>query len=254
MQTPTKTPLPEQAGYFTVPGAHLYTVLHQVMNPVARVLLVGPLASERHNSYIPWVRWARYLAARRIEVLRYDYRGVGESTGNFQDMKFEDWSEDVQLLANWFTGRSRNVPLVLNGLELGGLLAGKTFHNGTGDALLLWAPPATANHVLRATLRRRVGLEQLFKTGEERKSAADYIRQLERGSSLEVDGYQWSDRLWSDSFLFELPACLGDEDSASLTYNRPVKILGLGTQLSSSAKGVSAASTKDKDFNRLSAD
>ena len=29
--------LGERAGYFEVPGAHLYTVLHQVDQPVARV-------------------------------------------------------------------------------------------------------------------------------------------------------------------------------------------------------------------------
>ena len=77
--------LPEHAGYFEVPGAHLYTVLHEVKDPIARVLLVGSFASQRHNSYLPWVRWARYLAANNIEVLRYDYRGIGESTGNFDE-------------------------------------------------------------------------------------------------------------------------------------------------------------------------
>jgi hypothetical protein len=29
-------------GYFRVPGAHLYTVLHRVEDPVARILFVGP--------------------------------------------------------------------------------------------------------------------------------------------------------------------------------------------------------------------
>jgi alpha/beta superfamily hydrolase len=139
-----KTALMEQARYFTVPGEHLYTVLHQVPDPIARVLLVGPFASERHFSYHPWVRWARYLAARRIEVLRYDYRGIGESTGTFEDMSFENWSEDVQLLAEWFSHQSPRVPLMLHGLELGAILAAKSFQTGTGDALLLWAPPANA--------------------------------------------------------------------------------------------------------------
>ena len=33
--------LAERAGYFSVPGAHLYTVLHEVEVPLARVLLIG---------------------------------------------------------------------------------------------------------------------------------------------------------------------------------------------------------------------
>ena len=52
----------------------LYTVLHEVQDPRARVPLVGPFTLERHTSYRAWVQWARYLAARRIEVLRYDLR------------------------------------------------------------------------------------------------------------------------------------------------------------------------------------
>ena len=71
MQTELQTDLVllERAGYFPVSGAHLYTVLHEVPDPLARVLLVGPFASERHNSYLPWVRWARYLASRQIEEI-----------------------------------------------------------------------------------------------------------------------------------------------------------------------------------------
>ena len=197
--------LSERAGYFPVSGAHLYTVLHEVKNPVARVLLVGPFASERHNSYLPWIRWARYLAEENIEVLRYDYRGIGESTGDFEQMTFEDWSHDVRLLSAWFESRAPHVPLVLHGLGLGAILAGRAFDEGIGEGLLLWSPPANANQALRATLMRWVGLEQIFKFGDDRKSASDYIRELESGSPLEVDGYRWSFGLWRDSFDFTLP-------------------------------------------------
>jgi alpha/beta superfamily hydrolase len=219
----------EQAGYFAVAGAHLYSVLHHVEDPIARVLLVGPFASERHDTYLPLVRWARYLASEKIEVLRYDYRGIGESTGIFEEMAIEDWQEDVQLLADWFKRQSPSVPLILHGLDFGALLAGRAFHSGAGNALLLWAPPINANQSLRSTLQRRVGLEQLFKPDDEKKSVADCIRQLEQGSSLEVNGYGWSSRLWHDSFGYELPAAMSDEDSAALTYKKPVKIARLGT-------------------------
>src|SRR5580700_4050006 len=109
----TQHELEEHTGYFAVSGAHLYTVLHRVEEPMARVLLSGSFASERHYSYDPWVRWARCLAQRGVEVLRYDYRGVGESEGTFEETSFQQWSEDLQLLASWLKGRSPNLPLVL---------------------------------------------------------------------------------------------------------------------------------------------
>ena len=224
----------EQAGYVEFCGAHIYSVLHGVADPVARVLLVGPFASERYVSYVPWVRWARFLAARQIEALRFDYRGVGESTGVFEDMSFGSWNEDVEFLARWLKGRSPDVPLILHGLELGALLASKTFANGVGDALLLWAAPTNANEVLRRPLSR-----QVFMSFNERKPLADYVRQLETDQPLEVEGYPWSGRLWRESFKFEAPLAKGDEASAAWDCGRPVRLVKLDGSPASVLRGSS---------------
>ncbi len=247
----TDTTLPVEAGYFEVSDAHLYTVLHRVEDPVARVLLVGPFASERHQSYLPWVRWACYLAARRIEVLRYDYRGIGESTGIFEEMSFREWCEDVELLARWLKERSPNVRLGLHGLEMGALLAGRSFHAGAGDALLMWSPPANANQSLRSTLMRWVGIEQIFKSGDERKSVSDYILQFERDSFVEVDGYSWPNKLWRDSFDVELPPALRNEDTAASVYERPVRTVRLSKEAAPLVKGGFVGYDEAKDFSWL---
>jgi hypothetical protein len=210
----------ENAGYLEFNGAHIYSVLHGVRDPIARVLLVGPFASERYAAYIPWVRWARFLAARRIEALRFDYRGVGESTGAFEEMSFSSWREDVEFLARWLKAHSPDVPLVLHGLELGALLASKTFSGGVGDALLMWSVPKNANEVLRRPLAR-----QVFMSFSERKPLSYYVRRLEADQPLEVDGYLWSGRLWRESFTFESP--LDGGEAGAFPAGRPMKVVRL---------------------------
>lgn len=217
----------EQAGYFSVPGAHLYTVVHRVAHPVARVLLIGPFAPERQFSYRHLVRWARYLASERREVVRYDYRGIGESTGLFEDMGFEEWDEDVRLLADWLIEQVPRVPLLLHGIELGAILAARSFASGRGDALLMWSPPTDANHALRTSLRRWAAVEQFYESPENRKSASEYIRELERGKTVEVQGYRWSSRLWCESAQFKLPSELSGE-AAHDSRRRPVKAVTFG--------------------------
>jgi hypothetical protein len=220
--------LAEHAGYFPVPGAHLYTVLHAVEAPLARVLLVGSFASERHTSYRPWLQWARYLAARRIEVLRFDYRGVGESTGVFTEMTLDSWVDDVERLSAWFRKREGHVPLLMHGLEMGGLLAARAFHSGETDALLLWSAPVNANKVLRSTLQRWIGPQQLRKPEQDRRPASHYFRLLDAGESVEVDGYEWSGELWRQSLSFELPATMIPPNDPANSYRRPVRVVQLG--------------------------
>jgi hypothetical protein len=245
----------EEAGYFPVSGAHLYTVLHRVAEPLARVLLVGPFASERHYSYVPWVQWARYLAARGIECLRYDYRGIGESTGAFEEMGFDSWIEDVELLSGWLRTRQPDLPLLLHGLELGAVLAGKAFEAGSGDALLLWAAPQSANQSLRSTLLRRISLDNAFKFGDERSPMSSYFGKLDNGDSLEVEGYKWTARLWQDSMRFELPSEMIDENPGTSAQARPIRSVKLDKNAVPLIKGSSVGYEGiSKDFGGLFGD
>ena len=166
-------------------------------------------------------------------------------------MTFEDWSADVRLLSGWLEARSPHAPLLLHGLELGAILAGKAFHAGIGNGLLLWSAPANANKALRTTLMRWVSLEQIFKRHEDRRIASDYIRELEQGSPQEVEGYLWSTRLWQESFHLSLPAGLETEERAASEYQRPVRIVKLAKDAVPLANGGTPAHDEFKDFNWL---
>lgn len=219
----------ERAGYLELSGTHLYGVLHGTTAPAARMLLVGPFGSERHYSYIPWVRWARFLATRGIEALRYDYRGTGESGGVFAEMTFDDWCDDVSFLAGWLNARSSGLPLILHGLELGAILASKIFASGVGDALLTWAAPQNVNEVLRAAILRRMAIDRTFNGSVSSRPFSEYVERLDT-EPLESDGYQLSGKLWRESLKFEVPAIVGHD-------GRPMRRISLDKRVAPLVKG-----------------
>lgn len=205
----------ESAGYISQGSDQLYYVRHRPERPpIGQVVMAGPFGAENEPLYILWVRWARYLAAHGLDVIRFDYRGVGESTGEFQQMDFGAWLSDLQLCCHRLT--SDDLPLVLHGLGLGALLAARAFHEGIGDATLLWSPPPNGREILQYSLRRHTAAGYGRRTSAVVVTRQDCIRSLEAGEAVTVDGYVWSPRLWRQSlgFRFIDPAAGGDAEDA----------------------------------------
>lgn len=210
----------ECPAYLDAHGEQLYTVLHHAEAPVAQAVLIGPFASERPFSYAPWVRWARFLAAHGISALRFDYRGTGESTGAFETMSFAAWRDDAALCAAHLRNLNPNLPVVLCGLGIGGVLASRLLKGGIGDALLLWSAPDQLNAALKDILARRISFDYAQSREGAPKTWADYVRHLECGGEINVEGYRVSGGLWCESFdwRLELPEAGG----------KPCKRLQLG--------------------------
>jgi O-antigen/teichoic acid export membrane protein len=216
-----KREIKQTSGYLNQKGHQLYYTLHEAPEPTALAVLVGPFAPERVMNYAPWIRWARFLAQNGVTTLHFDYRGVGESTGNFEDLSVNDWLEDLNLCATWLQGQNPGLPLVLHGLGFGGLLAANAFEKGSGKALLLWSPLTKGDQAIREALLRRMSFD-LVQAGAAGgpKSAVDYLGELDAGRPVTIEGYNISARLWKDCSALKLPAN-GD------TPERPVKTVKL---------------------------
>ncbi len=216
----------ENPEYIDVHEEQLYCV-HHVPAGSARgmVLLAGPFPSERPYSYIPWIRWARFLAANGYSALRFDYRGAGESTGLFENVCFTAWFEDLMILGRQLKAKFPAAPLALHGLGLGALLSAFAFEQGLGDALLLWSPPASGREVLREALLRRLAADFVVNRNTPRKTFEDYVSDLQSGGVLNVEGYRWSKALWDDAAHFELPAFA--EPKSNSDKSRPWKSVKL---------------------------
>ena len=194
----------EEPGYVEHRGQQLYYVLHPALGaPRAAVLLAGPFASERPHRYIPWVRWARALALSGFAALRFDYRGVGESTGRFEDMGFLDWQDDLCAAARLLGQRAPDVPLVLHGLGLGALLATRAFDGGVGDALLSWLAPVSGRALLSEQLKLRLANDMVLRPPE-RRGRDEYLAAIEAGETVEVEGYGWTRRLLEHADAFSI--------------------------------------------------
>jgi alpha-beta hydrolase superfamily lysophospholipase len=204
LYTEPRSSAEDECGYLDHGGEGIHYTLHLAQGRrVGQVLLAGPFSASYLQSFAPWMRWGRFLARHGFDVMRFDYRGVGESTGDFADFSFADWYSDLRVCAQWLAERARGLPLVLHGLQMGGLLAGRLFVNeNVGTALLLWATPADAREILHHCLRLKWAAEYAIrKSGETQQS---HIATLEQGNTLEVEGYQWTGRLWRDSKVFTL--------------------------------------------------
>ena len=221
-------PAAEQFDFATVGGEQVYYGLHNAASPFAHVLLAGHFVTERPFAYALWVRWARFLAAHGASALRFDYRGCGESAGEFHQMTLSSWLEDSRAMADLLKHKNPGLPLVLAGIGLGGLLMSQLFAQGIGDALLLWSPSASGAGALRDTLLRRLAFDLANPGTGQPKTWADYENLLQRGESIEAAGYTISAALWREAVAMKLAVPAGGRDQGVDERGRRWKTVKLG--------------------------
>ncbi len=194
---PGMPPCGIEVGRYLERGAlQTYVVEHCPERPKkVVVVLAGPMSLERSCGYLTWVRWARTLACNGFVVVRFDYSGVGESTGAFAEQTFDTWGDDLRAVVGAARRRYPDSRLFINGLRLGALLGQAV--DGC-DGLLAWDPPANGRVMLSDMLRRKLTADYVERVSN-RGTYEGYVRALESGALLEVEGYPWSGSLWSSA-------------------------------------------------------
>lgn len=92
-------PLLRSGRFFGPDDRQLFAMYHAPLARDARILTVlcPPLFAEFTRTHALLRRLATDLADKGHHVLRFDYRGTGDSSGSLEEMTLDDWLEDIAL-------------------------------------------------------------------------------------------------------------------------------------------------------------
>jgi dipeptidyl aminopeptidase/acylaminoacyl peptidase len=136
----------EEEIHFESEGQRIYGMLHlpDSEGPHPTVALLHGFTGTRIESHRLFVKTARRMAERGMAALRFDFRGSGESEGDFVEMTIQGEIADARQAINYLEGRPEVNPdrIGLLGLSLGGVVAAcLAGQDRRVKALALWATP-----------------------------------------------------------------------------------------------------------------
>ena len=181
-------------------NSRLWGALHSPHGrPRAAVLFCHPLFEERKSACRVMVDSARALAQDGALCLRFDYRGCGDSPGDFTDHGVSDWIEDIGAAFRHLKDRAGACPCGILGLRLGGTLSlmAAAISPLEADFLALWAPVADGRAYLQNEFRRKLVAEMVM-FGSSRATRESLVEELQAGRSIDLEGYTLSPALYRE--------------------------------------------------------
>lgn len=170
----------------------LFGVLHRPAAPPPGpghgVLICAPFAHEHLFAHRVLVELARRLAAAGAHVLRFDYRGHGDSAGAFESHTFASMREDTGLALEELQRRAGVPCRALVGLRLGAALAIEAAAKlGTSPALVLWEPVVQGDKHLDEILR--VVMSKDVANAGKPRTRAELRKVLSEGGEVVLEGH-----------------------------------------------------------------
>ncbi len=108
------------------------------------VLLCSAFGQEYMRAHRAYRQLSLLLTRKGLHVLRFDYRGTGDSAGDMQDVTAGDWLEDVATAIDELRESTGVQRVSVVGLRLGALIAGVACASRSDiTRLVLWDPVAS---------------------------------------------------------------------------------------------------------------
>ena len=199
-------PMHEEYRFLELNGERIFAGIHLPARPASRaVVMCHPLGEEKLWAHRVFVSFARDLAAAGFAVLRFDFRGEGDSDRLFEEADFETRVQDACLAVDAVCGLNSNVTEVsLLGLRLGASVATvAATRRDHVSQLVLWDPvvdgAAYMQSVLRMNLMFQMGLHH--KVIEDREAL---VARLAKGGTVNIEGYELAEPLFRQVSEFRM--------------------------------------------------
>jgi len=179
----------ESSVEFPSSGTLLRGVVHwPAGDPVAGLVFVHAFAEEKKCAHRPFVEMARAACGAGVAVLRFDFRGCGDSEGQFEDATLDGWRRDLRVALAFARANLGCERMGLLGLRLGAALAAElTEEEITLGCLVLWEPMVEGDRYLSLTMRRSALRRKL--TVHEGGGAEGVEEGVDEGGLVDFDGY-----------------------------------------------------------------
>lgn len=178
-----------EAFFFGSGNNQLFGSYHPPLSGHGRVLTVicPPLFSELGRTHSALRKLALSIAEKGQHVLRFDYRGTGDSFGDLEMVTVADWIEDIKLAVQEGCEISGCSEVHILGVRAGGLLACASVGAASKiKKLVLWDPISCGDTYLKTICRAQ---EQNF------KSNFRLSRDERRDAMRDIGGWRISERM-----------------------------------------------------------
>ena len=192
---------------------------------IGGLLVCSPMDAETLRHYRKEVLLGRALAPLGVAVLRFHYRGAGNSDCEAEDITYDSMREDALTASAWLADRIGTSDLAFLGTRWGALTAAAAAAERPGAPIVLWEPALDTATYFRESLRWR-RIRDLHRGTE--TSTEDMLEAMRTAGQIDVLGHPLGRALYESSAGRALREELGDDP-------RPVLLvqIGLGAELRS---------------------
>jgi exosortase A-associated hydrolase 2 len=180
------------------------------------VVFCHPFAEEKAISHRVIVNFARTLCQRGYHILRFDYRGCGDSEGDFEGATLTTCLADTKRAIDVLQEHTGADQISLFGLRLGGTVAAlAAAKDPRVKSVILWEPITQVRAYFDQFLRMQVLAENSRENrlvGTRRKLLQD----LQEGRSVDILGYLLSSRCYKEFVNVDLPFQFRNFDGPTL--------------------------------------